>query len=279
MSFYRGKKLFITGGSSGIGKATALSAVRAGASVYIAARRQSVLDEAVAELEAARTSADQKIGSISLDIADAAAVKAAVPAILEGLGGLDVLINNAGVSHVSHAHEDDDDAYEWIMRINYLGAVHVTRAFLPHFMSQRAGHVHFVSSVLGVLGCYGYGAYAASKHAMIGYAKCLHQDLLPYGVSVTVSLPPDTETPQHAAELEVMPEETKVVAGTIAPLSADFVGNAVLDGIAAQRFSTAPGFVNHVLLWAARHFPGIARWVMDRDLHGYWAKNGRPQQA
>jgi NAD(P)-dependent dehydrogenase (short-subunit alcohol dehydrogenase family) len=275
MSWYRGKKVYITGGSSGIGKATALEAVRRGAHVWISARGQARLDEALAEIKAI-AGADQRVGAIRVDISDQAAVQAASAEILAGLGGLDVLVNNAGVAFVDRIENASPNEYRQMMEINYFGMVWTTLAFLPHFRQQKGGSITAVSSTLGQMGLYGYSAYCASKFAIVGFMDCLRQDLLPYGVGVTILFPADVDTPQLAEENRTKPPETKALSGNASLARPEDVANTYLDAIERGRYHAAPGMANAAILWANRHLPSITRWVIDGDLRKFWKEKGYP---
>lgn len=214
LSWYQGKKVFLTGGSSGIGKAAALLLAAHGADVVIAARgwdrvaayddpKYQGLTRALAEMRGVARGG--LCEAVALDIADGDAVRETAARVLGILGGLDGLINNAGVSAVGHPRDLDAGTFEAMMRTNYFGTVQVTRAFLPHFMAQRRGHIGNVSSLLGLMGIFGYGAYAASKFAIAGFSDCLRQELLPHNIRVSVIFPADTATPQHEEEMRHLP--------------------------------------------------------------------------
>jgi 3-dehydrosphinganine reductase len=270
--FYRGKRVFITGGSSGIGLSLARILTGYGAHVWIAARGQQRLDDALAELRAIARP-EQKLGATALDIADRAAVEAAAKAVLEGLGGLDILINNAGIAHPATALETTGDVYDAMMRVNYFGAVNVTSALLPHFRAQRSGHIGMVSSMLGFMGIYGYTAYAASKYALTGYSDCLRQELLDMNVGITVVFPPDTDTPQLAEENRIKPPETKAIAGEVKTLSADEVAMSLLRGIERGKYHVVPGAMGTFTYFMVRHAPWAVRWVIDGELKKFRKKH------
>jgi 3-dehydrosphinganine reductase len=273
MDFYRGRKVFITGGSSGIGLAAAERLARFGAHVVIAARGQQRLDEALEQLRASAVSPDQVLGALPLDVADKAAVAATAPQVLERLGGLDLLVNNAGIAHPSTVLETPDAVFESMMAVNYFGTVHVTRAFLPALFAQRHGHICNVTSILGFMGIYGYTAYAASKHAIVGFSDCLRQELLDYGIGLSILFPPDTDTPQLHEENKIKPPETKAIAGEVKTMSAEDVALAMLRGVARGKYHIVPGGMGRLTHFMYRHAPGVIRWVIDGELKKFRRKN------
>jgi len=277
MKWYAGKRVFITGGSSGIGLAAARALVGYGADVAIGARGLERLEQARLELEACRQRSEQVISAVAIDVADRASVTAAAAAVLDTLGGLDVLINNAGIAHPASVRETPETITRSMMEVNYYGVVNVTEAFLEHFFRQRHGHIANVSSMLGFMGIYGYTAYAASKHAVVGYSDCLRQELLDYGISLSILYPPDTDTPQLVEENKIKPPETKAIAGNAGMLSADYVANCLLKGIKRKKYHLLPGFMakfTHVMF---RFTPGIVRWVIDGELKKYRKKHPAPE--
>jgi len=273
MDFYRGKKVYITGGSSGIGLAAAKILARAGASVYISARGEARLREALEEIKAAAASPEQRFGYVAHDVSDPVAVEAAAKTVLAELGGLDVLIANAGVAHPARVLETPPEVYEKMMRINYFGTVHSTRAFLPHFFAQRRGHVAIVSSLLGFMGIYGYTAYAASKFAQVGFAEALRQELLDYDVKLSILYPPDTDTPQFAEENKIKPGETRAIAGEVKVMSPEDVATCLLQGIAKGKYHIVPGAMSKFTRFMHRHAPWVVKLVIDGELKKYRKSN------
>ena len=275
MDFWKGKTVFITGGSSGIGKACAELALNHGAKVMIVGRRQQLLDEAKEEIE-------QKgftVETLALDVADEKAVNACVETVVGIMGPIDVVINNAGIANCGYIENETSDNYRQMMDINYLGSVWVTRAFLPQMMERKSGNIGFTSSVLGLMGLFGYSAYAASKYAMTGYADCLRMDILRYGIGVHVCFPPDTDTPQHHEEMKMMPAETASVAGNIKCKKAEDVAADFLWGIAKGKYQIIPSIGNKVTMAAVRHMPGISRFFIDRDIRSTWSKKGPTEEV
>ncbi len=275
MEFYFNKRVFVTGGSSGIGLETAKYLASWGASVWIAARGEQRLKDGLVEVEAKRVNATQRFGYISVDVGDPQAVREAAAKVLsdDGLGGLDVLINNAGVAHPARILETSDDIYEHMMRVNYFGAVYVTRAFLPHLFEQKRGNIAMVSSMLGFMGIYGYTAYAASKYAMTGFADALRQELIDHNVHMTVVFPPDTDTPQWHEENKIKPAETKAIAGNVKVLPPEDVALVMLKAIAKNKYHVVPGGMGKFTHFMHRHAPGVVRWVIDGELKKFRKKH------
>jgi 3-dehydrosphinganine reductase len=263
-SHFRDRRALVTGGSSGIGRAIALALARAGAHVAIVARREEPLREALAELRAAAPRAEQRFTACAADVADPEQAGRAVGACAEALGGLDLVVNNAGAARALRFEDTPPGEFRRLLDVNFLGAVHVTRAALPHLAA--GAQVANVSSLAGALAIYGYSAYAPSKFALTAFSEVLRQELRPRGIAVSVLLPPDTDTPQLAEEDREKPPETRALAGNVPVLSAEAVAAALLDGLERGRATIVPGWRARATLWAARHFPGLARRVIDRDV-------------
>jgi 3-dehydrosphinganine reductase len=161
------------------------------------------------------------------------------------------------------------------MRIIFSGTVDVTRAFLPTMIAGGGGQIAIVSSLAGMLGIYGYSAYAASKFALRGFAECLRQELLAHAITVTLVFPPDTDTPMLQQENQFKPAETAALAGTVKPLAAEFVAAATLAGIRRRRFHVIPGFSSMAVAFMARRLPALTRWILDLQLRRFQRKRAR----
>lgn len=263
-AFYQGKKVLISGGSSGIGKATALLLAKQGAALAIAARNADRLEAAASDIRNAANGA--VVHTIPVDVSDLSQTKQAAISAFEKLSGLDILINNAGIAHPGYIQKMNDEIFESMMRVNYFGMVNMTRAVFDHFAIQRSGYICNISSLQGYFGIFGYTAYAASKFAVTGFSDCLRQELLPYNVKLSVVFPPDTDTPQFHKENLIKPSETKAISGTIKPLQASDVAKAIAHGIATGRYHIIPGFNARFLCVIYRHFPYLVRFVIDKKI-------------
>ena len=268
---FQDKRVYITGGSQGIGKAAAVQLARAGAHVWIGARNPQNLDET---LQAMRDAGNpgQVFGATPVDVTDSAAVQETSAAVIEALGGLDLLICNQGYAHTGYVHDLDDEHFEAMLQTNCMGHVRVTRSFLPHFMAQGSGHICLVSSMLGFMGLFGYAAYSASKHAIAGYARCLRQDLLPYGVGVTLFYPPTTDTPGLEKENAIKPPETWALESTSRKFTPDEVARSMLRSVSKGKFEAVAGLDSWGIWMACRYAPWLVQWFTDSDLRKYLRK-------
>ncbi len=175
----QGRAVFITGASTGIGRATAELFAEQGFYVYAGARKQADLDS---------LNAIENIEAVKLDVTKQDEIDAAVAQIAEGGRGLYGLINNAGVAVVAPMIEITDEDLDFQMDVNVYGVVRVTRAFAPMLIESK-GRVSTTSSISGFL-CWGMGgAYTMSKHAIEAYTDTLAMELAPFGVAVSVIEP------------------------------------------------------------------------------------------
>lgn len=214
---FQGKNIIITGGSSGIGKATAERLSGEGANIFIVARDEAKLARAVEDIEAERIRPDQRNGAYSANVAEYRKIEGAVAAITEIGGACDILINCAGIVHPGYFEELPLSTFRKQMEVNYFGTLHTVRAVLPDMLARGDGHIVNVASMGGVIGAFGYTAYAASKFAVFGFTEALRAEMKPHGIKVSLVLPPDTDTPQLRGERELQPLELKMIAGALKP--------------------------------------------------------------
>ena len=186
-----GEVTVVTGASSGIGRATAKTLAEAGATVVLTARRESVLVDLAAEIEAA-TDADTLV--VPTDVTNPDAVEVMIETTVDAFGHLDILVNNAGILRMADRLEDLSLAdYHDLMATNVHGTFYATRASLPH-LRQSKGQVIFVGSDSGTHPDPLLLAYASSKWWVRGFAKSLEAREGPNGVGVTLVNPGDTLT-------------------------------------------------------------------------------------
>ena len=268
----RGAVALVTGGSSGIGLATARHLAAAGAHVWLVARDEGRLQAAQAQVEAARPDADQRVGYSVADVADAEAASAAVAQAAEQIGPPTLLVNCAGVAHPGYFQELDLAIFRWMMDVNYFGTVHMAKAVAPGMIARGSGHIVNLSSAAGFLGVFGYTAYGASKYAVRGFSEVLRAEMKPHGIGVSVVFPPDVDTPQLAYENQFKPPETRAIAGAGSVLSPDQVAAAIVSGVERNRFAILPGLEAKLTYRLAGILGG---WV--HPLLDYLVARARPQ--
>ena len=247
----RGKVVLVTGGSSGIGLATAERCADAGAKVLIVARDPE-------KLEAARTRLAEhggKVFAYQCDIADYQACDAFARQVLAEHGGVDVLVNNAGRSirrSIDLSYDRFHD-FERTMQLNYFAVVRLTMALMPSMLARGAGHVVNISSIGVLSNAPRFSAYVASKAAMEAWTRCAAAEFADRGVSFTIINMPLVRTPMIAPTriYEQMPVSTPEEA-------ADLVAEAIIDR--PKRIATKLGLAAEVLHLAA---PRITEVVMN----------------
>jgi len=188
---YLGLRALVTGASSGIGRLLSLRLAERGARVALVARRVDELERLADEI---RGRGGEAL-ALGCDVADAGQVERACARALEGLGGVDLLVNNAGYGGHRRFLEWSVDDIERMMRVNYLGSVYFTKALLPPMIERGRGWIVFVSSVAGKLGIPDESAYSATKFAMIGLAEALGIEVEDAGVHVLAVCPGAVRTP------------------------------------------------------------------------------------
>jgi NAD(P)-dependent dehydrogenase (short-subunit alcohol dehydrogenase family) len=176
------QKILVTAGAGGIGREIVRAFAAQGADVCVCDIDAAALDRLAAEIPAAFT--------IVCDIAQRSDVERLVPAALESLGGLDVLVNNAGIAGpTAPAHEVAPDDWEHVVSVNLTGTFNVTRLAIPHLKRSAAGSIINMSSVAGRYGYANRVAYSTTKWGLIGFTKSLSIELGPHGIRVNAILP------------------------------------------------------------------------------------------
>ncbi|WP_437864795.1 oxidoreductase [Sorangium sp. So ce363] len=189
---------FITGASSGFGRAIAEEALRRGDSVVAAARGEGALAGLAAE-------APGRVEVVKLDVTKPDDIRRGVAAALARFGRIDVLVNNAGYSLVGAVEETSEEELRAAMEAMFFGAVALTREVLPHMRGRKSGAIVQITSMGGLTTGPGFGAYCAAKHALEGLSECMAAELAPLGVRVLIVEPGAFRTRLFGGAFRSMP--------------------------------------------------------------------------
>jgi NADP-dependent 3-hydroxy acid dehydrogenase YdfG len=220
-----GKVALVTGASSGIGAATAVALAEAGAAVAVGARRRDRLDALAGRLR----DGGATVLALDLDVTDEGSCAAAVRRTREELGGLDVLVNNAGVMLLGTIIGADPEDWRRMLSTNVLGVMYMTHAAIDGMVEQGSGDVVNLSSVAGRVARKGAGVYNASKWAVNAFSESLRQEVTGRGVRVGLVEPGavTTELTDHITQPEAKAASEQMYT-SMRSLEADDIARAVL---------------------------------------------------
>jgi 3-oxoacyl-[acyl-carrier protein] reductase len=235
----QGRIALVTGASQGIGRACALELARAGATLVLAARNESKLAEAVAEIEAAGGQAT----AFALDVASEDSIKSGAKAIIERFGKVEILVNNAGITRdglmMAMKRHDWDD----VLGTNLTGAFLLTQALLRPMLKNRWGRIINISSVVGRTGQAGQVNYASSKAGLIGLTRSLAREVASRGITVNAVAPGYIETPMTA----VLDEKQRSAMMATIPLGRAGTDLEIAQSVAFLASEAAGYITGHVL--------------------------------
>ncbi len=265
--------VIVTGGSSGIGLATARLCVQRGYDVAIVGRSAEKLAAAKAELDALATDRAQRILTRSADLSVFEEAREAIDSIVAEGFGPDILVNSAGVIVPGEFATMPLEDFESNMSCGYWSVVYPCRAAVPYMIERQRGHIVNVSSVAGYLGIYGYTGYSSAKFAIMGFTEALRFEMKPHKVSVHVVCPPDTDTPALAYEHTLRPPETDVIAGNIKPISPEKVAQAIAKGVWRNKYYIIPDALSSFYFRLKGIWPELFFSIVDGDVKK--ARKGR----
>jgi len=198
MPILEGRISVVTGASRGIGRVIAKALAAEGATVVLAARDASRLEQAVAEI----AGAGGRVEALTLDVAERASVEAVFAKVLARHGRIDHLVNNAGVTRDNLLVRMKDEEWQQVLATNLTGVFLCTQAVLRPMLRQRGGRIVNVTSVVGLTGNAGQANYAASKAGIVGFTKSVAREVASRGITVNAVAPGFIETDMTAAMTE-----------------------------------------------------------------------------
>ncbi len=251
------RRALVTGASSGIGRALAIELAKSGVDLVLVARREQRLAEVAAEI----SGLGRRVACVAGDITDAAVRHRAIEAAHTEFGGLDILINNAGVAAHGRFAEANPARLRPIMEVNFFAPVEFIREALPLLREGVQPLIVNIGSILGRRGCPHKSEYSASKFAIHGFSEAVRPELARLGIEVLIVAPGPTETEHFDALLEGTRE---LPWGDPPRRAADRVARSIVRGIEKGRHEVITGWRGKSLLLLNRLSPRLVDWIMSR---------------
>ncbi len=248
-----GKRVVITGASSGIGRATALEMARRGAHVILAARRAELLESVADQCRAH----DVPALAVATDVSS----PEQCARLIEAAGEVDVLVNNAGFALFDSVADATLDELRAMMDTNYFGMVNCIRAVLPRMLARGSGTIVNVGSITGLMGFARMSGYCATKFATIGFTEALRDEVIGKGVRVALVCPGTTET-----EFFVKAERGKMPAASrlLLAVPPERVARAICDAAEDGRYRRILPLLAFTYMRMKEIFPRFAHLLMRR---------------
>ncbi|KAF0700253.1 Aste57867_9208 [Aphanomyces stellatus] len=225
---YRGKHVFVTGGSEGLGRALAHQLVEAGADVTIVARRPEVLQRVVDEVNQKSSPSRGRIFTQTADVTNEEAIRKAVADAQATVGPIDILIPCAGKSLMGYMKDHTAEVHQKAMGLNYFGTLNTVNAILPSMLQRKEGRICFITTGAALTSYIGYSAYSPTKYAVRGLADCLRNELSSSGISIHIAYPNGMDTPGYAEEQLTKPAECKAIEVAEKLYKPDDVASSIL---------------------------------------------------
>ncbi len=253
----KNSRAIVTGASSGIGRETALELARNGADVAVVARREDRLRQLVEQI----TAMGRKVEPIVGDITDPETRQRALDVVRDKFGGLDILMNNAGIGAMGLFADADPGRVRRVMEVNFFALVEMTRSALPLLKQGNRPIIVNTSSILGHRGVPYSSEYSASKFAVQGFSESIRAEFAPMGIDVLVVSPGTTETEFFERVIERTAEPKWPEHKPISPAR---VAVAIVRAIRAGKHEIIPYRWGRVLCWLNRLSPGMVDRLMTR---------------
>ncbi len=251
---FKNKTIWITGASSGIGKALAMALSEKDVNLILSSRNKEALDKVKKRCEQTTN-----IAVLPLNLADHSSFDKIVEKALNIFDGIDILINNGGISQRSLALETQLKVDKQLFKINYFGTIALTKTLLPHFIAKNSGQIVVISSVMGKIGTPLRSAYAGSKHALHGFFDSLRAELFNHNIAVTIICPGYVNTQISNNALTANGSKfNKLDDATANGLSPDAFAKKAINAISKQKKEVIIGGAKETAaVYLKRFFPKI----------------------
>jgi dehydrogenase/reductase SDR family protein 7B len=261
MSYFSGKKIWITGASSGIGEQLVYELAKQNATLIISSRRKE-------ELERVRANTNQpnQIYVMPFDQGDMNSIDQAVKEVEVKFGAIDFLFNNGGISQRAEALKTSEEVERKIFEVNYFGNVRLAKQVVTKMIEQRHGHLIITSSFAGKWGFKERSTYAAAKHALHGYYESMRMEIEQHGIFITLVTPGFIATEISKSALDENGTGTgKMDLNQSKGLPADECARRILKGVTAKKFEFGVGGNEMLGLAIHRLFPRLFDKILRRQ--------------
>ena len=260
-----GKRVIVTGASSGIGRAVAEALVREKARVVLAARNADALEALAAQLRLAGGDAV----AVPTDVTNPDDRRRLIDTAVREFGGLDAIVNNAGVGSWGHFATSSEEIARRVMEVNFFGPVELTRLAIPHLAEGTDPCIVNVTSMCGRKGMPAWPEYSASKFALVGMSEAWRGEFVRYGVDVLTIVPGLTDTGFEKNWLRVDGKADLRFQDGMTP---DEAAAGIVAAIRANKTETVLGREAKRLLRFNRFFPRLTNWLIARKIKKLYAK-------
>jgi len=258
---FQGRRVWITGASSGIGEALALAFHQAGAKLILSARREDELKRVQSAC-----GGEPETLILPMDVTNAAELPEKTRLALSLFGGIDILVLNAGITQRSRTRETDESVYRRLMEVNFFAPEAMARAVLPSMLAQKRGHIVVISSVAGKFGVPMRSGYSATKFALHGFFEALRAEEERNGVHVTMVCPGYIRTDISFSALRGDGRKHAKMDSELAHgMPADECARQILQGIGRKKKEiVVAGVREKSLVYVKRFFPTLLARMIGR---------------
>ncbi|HZE81675.1 MAG TPA: SDR family oxidoreductase [Candidatus Polarisedimenticolia bacterium] len=258
---FQGRRVWITGASSGIGEALALAFHQAGAKLILSARREDELKRVQSAC-----GGEPETLILPMDVTNAAELPEKTRLALSLFGGIDILVLNAGITQRSRTRETDESVYRRLMEVNFFAPEAMARALLPSMLAQKRGHIVVISSVAGKFGVPMRSGYSATKFALHGFFEALRAEEERNGVHVTMVCPGYIQTDISFSALRGDGRKHAKMDSELAHgMPADECARQILQGIGRKKKEiVVAGVREKSLVYVKRFFPTLLARMIGR---------------
>jgi len=263
---FAGRSVVITGASSGIGRALAVQLAQAGAVLILAARREEKLRDLAHELR--KCAAEVLV--VPTDVTVDADRKRLIAAVKERFGGLDVLINNAGVASWAHFKDSSEEILRTVMEVNFFAPAELIRLAIPLLLQGQQPAIVNVASMCGRRAMPGWSEYSASKFALCGLTEALRGELARFDIDICLMIPGLTRSEFRERFLQTKGRAKIEFDKGMPP---EWVAAQIVNSLRKSKTETVMGREAHLVLWFNKLFPRLTDWLLARKMRQLYNTN------